>query len=517
MNKNGFKLGLLGAMISIAGCSGLSIPKDLDMPDKHEMTDELKREWGKQTPALRKVKMKDHFVIESPDALPADIAKKNIEVTFSKDATLDDLAGVLNTLGFYMVLPEDDLRSKQMMIYEYKGKFGDFLNAMSVAHDMSFSWFPGNVLMVQKEKPFILQIPQNENVAKAIEENITSLGAKEVKASIQAGTINYKASERDQRRILDMIERMGLNAAVVSMQVAIVNVSLDRERNTGFDWGSLKAGIGAQDLGVSEDSSGVVVDPAAIAGGLAGGTTGVGVGTGAGTGTGTGTGNSTAEALGSNLKDMAAFFGLTKDGVALNLAKGDFSFMSAFRMLSTYGETKTAQSVLMDSLSGEEVTLKSGQKVPYIDSVGMNTTSASTGVAGTTNSLGSTEISEVEIGLELKLTPFYDNRSQTVTIGVDLSLSSLLRYVELSAGNQLGSVSRPLTQEQAFTDLVRVKAGESIIIGGLTYDSYNDNRNNLNFLENTESASQAKKASRTAMFILMRPTVTVFESERGPH
>lgn len=506
MNTTGFKLGLLGAMISLAGCSGLSIPKDMDIPNKNEMTDEYKKDWGKQTPALRKVKMKDNFVIESPDALPADIAKKQIEVTFSKDSTLDDLAGVLNTLGFYMVVPEDDLRSKNMVIYEYKGSFGNFLNAMSVAHDLSFSWFPGNVLIVQKEKPFILQIPQNENVAKAIEENIVSLGAKDVKASIQAGTINYKASERDQRRIVDMIERMGLNAAVVSMQVAIVNVSLDRERNTGFDWGSLKAGIGAQDLGVTEEDT-AIVDPVAAAAAAAAGAAGVTTGNTTG-------GTSTTESLGSNLKDMAAFFGLTKDGVALNLAKGDFSFMSAFRMLSTYGETKTAQSVLMDSLSGEEVTLKSGQKVPYIDSVGVNTASTG-GVAGSTNSLGSTEISEVEIGLELKLTPFYDNRSQTVTIGVDLSLSSLLRYVELSAGNQLGSVSRPLTQEQAFTDLVRVKAGESIIIGGLTYDSYTDNRNNLNFLENTESASQAKKVSRTAMFILMRPTVTVFESEQG--
>jgi hypothetical protein len=497
MSKTGFKLGLLGAMLSLAGCSGLSIPKDMDMPNKYVLTDDIKQAWGQQTPALRKVGMKDNFVIESPDRIPTEIANKRIEVTFSKDSTLDDLAGVLNTLGFYMVVPEDELRSKKMMIYEFKGKFGDFLNAMSVAHDLSFSWFSGNVLMVQKEKPFILQIPQNDNVAKAIEENIAALGATEVKTSVQAGTISYKASERNQRRIVDMIERMGLNAAVVSMQVAIVNVSLDRERNTGFDWGSLKAGIGAQDLGKSENESGGGVDTvnnAANALGSAAATTG----------------QSSETKLGSNLKDMAAFFGLTKDGVALNLAKGDFSFMSAFRMLSTYGETKTAQSVLMDSLSGEEVTLKSGQKVPYIDSVGVNTASST---ANNSNSLGSTEISEVEIGLELKLTPFYDNRSQTVTIGVDLSLSSLLRYVELSAGNQLGSVTRPLTQEQAFTDLVRVKAGESIIIGGLTYDSYTDSRNNLNFLENTDSASQAKKISRTAMFILMRPTVTVFESQ----
>jgi hypothetical protein len=498
MKKSGFKLGLLATLVTLSGCSGLSIPNDLVLPSKSEITDDIRAQWNTETPALRRISMKDNFIIESPDRIPDEVANKKIEVTFSKDSSLDDLAGVLNGLGFYMVVPEDELRANKMAIYEFKGTFGQFMNAMSVAHNLSFSWMPGNIIMVQKEKPYILQIPQNENVAKAIAENITALGAKEVKPSVQAGTIHYKSSEQDQRRIIEMVERMGLNAAVVSMQVAIINVTLDRERNTGFDWGSLKVGIGAQDLGANSDASQIIpgaTDPV----------TGITI-------PGTSTESATPE-LGKNLKDMASFLGLTKEGIALNLAKGDFNFLSAYRMLSTYGEAKTTQSVLMDSLSGEEVTIKSGQKIPYIESVGIN--SASNNGAANGNSLGSTEISEIDIGLELKLTPFYDNRAQTVTIDVDLSLSTLLRYVELSAGNQLGSVSRPLTQEHAFTDMVRVRAGESVIIGGLTYDSINDNRSNLTFLENTDSASQAKKVSRTAMFILMRPTVTVFEGKGG--
>lgn len=492
-NYKSLKLAILAAALGIAGCSGLDIPQDVELPSKEEMADGLKQQWTTTTPAIREVRMKRSFVIDSPERIPDSIAKKRVQVTFSKDSTLDDLSSVLNPLGFYMVVPNEELRKKSMVIYEYEGTFGDFMNALSFAHDLSFSWLPGNVMMVQEDKPYILQIPQNENVSKAIQENITALGAKDAKVSVQAGTIHYRASENNQRKIVEMVKSMGLNAAVVSMQVAIVNVTLDRERNTGFDWGSLKVGIGAQDLANTEEETATLP------------TTGTDT-------TGTPTSSTEEKAtLGSNLKDMAAYMGLTKEGIALNLAKGDFNFMSAFRMLSTYGEARTAQSVLMDSLSGEEVTLKSGQKVPYIESVGVN----SSNNVNSANSLGSTDISEVDIGLELKLTPFYDHRSQTVTIGVDLSLSSLLRYVELSAGNQLGSVSRPLTQEQAFTDLVRVRAGESLIIGGLTYDSINDNRSNLTFLEKTDTASQAKKISRTAMFILMRPTVTVFESSEA--
>lgn len=491
MKKSAIYAAIAASVITLSGCSGLQIPDNVSLPTQAEISEEVEQQWANTTPAIRTVKLDKGFVIHSPDRIPEDIANKRIEVVFSKHATLDDLSSVLSPLGFYMIVPNEEIRKKNIVIYDFKGRFGDFMGAVSMAHDLSFSWLPGNVMMIEEDKPYTLQIPQNENVSKAIEENITALGAKDAKVSVQAGTIHYRASEAKQRQIVNMIESMGLNAAVVSMQVAIVNVTLDRERNTGFDWGSLKVGIGAQDLEPKDESPAFVgtnPDGTPIAAPVSG---------------------EDEVSLGSNLRDLATFVGLTKEGVAINMAKGDFNFMSAFRMLSTYGEAKTSQSVLMDSLSGEEVAIKSGQKIPYIESVGVNSGNS---FGNNNNSLGSTDISEVDIGLELKLTPFYDNRSQTVTIGVDLSLSSLLRYVELSAGNQLGSVSRPLTQEQAFTDLVRVKAGESLIIGGLTYDSVNDNRSNLNFLENTKTASQAKKISRTAMFILLRPTVTVFES-----
>lgn len=480
------KLLALLSIIGITGCTGLNVPNNKTIPDKNEMVSELADQWSVQTPAMRKVKMKHGFIIDSPSKIPAEIANKRIEVEFSKRSTFDDFSGVLNTLGFYLSTPDETILSKPIVIYEYKGKFGDYLRSLALTHDLTFSYLPGNVILVEKERPYILQIPQHAGIADAIKENIEGMGAVGVKASVNAGAIHYKATERNQYRIMEMVKNMGLNAAVVSMQVAVVNVSLDRERNTGFDWGSLKLGLGAQDLDPPKQEA---------------------VNANYGLPANSTTDEKEIPPRGSNLKDMASFLGLSNQGLALNLAKGDFTFLSAFRMLSTYGETKTAQSVLMDSLSGTEVSIKSGQKIPYIESIGVNTSSSTSNA----NSLGSTEISEVDIGLELKLTPFFDNRSETVTIGVDLSLSSLLSYVKLSAGNQLGEISRPLTQEQAFTDLVRVKAGESIIIGGLTYDSVNDSRANLNFLEDTKTASQGLKVSRTAMFILMRPTVTVFE------
>jgi type II secretory pathway component GspD/PulD (secretin) len=369
--------------------------------------------------------------------------------------------------------------------------------------------------MVTESKPYILQIPQNESVAKAIDENITALGAKDVKTSVQAGTIQYTANQQNQQRIAKMIEKMGVNASLVSMQVAVLNTAIDRELNQGFDWSSLKAGIGA--LGLAN------VDPASSTSnnGSNNGSNGSNSVLGTGTGTGTGTTDGTTTTIKGRTSGL--YMGLGKDGLAVNVSTGNFNFLSAFNLLSTYGETKTTQSVSMDTISGEEVAIKSGQKVPYIDSIGVNSSNGNnnnnsgSNNNGNINSLGSTNVKEVDIGLELKLKPYFDDRSKLVSINVDLKLSSLLRFVELSAGNQIGTLSRPQTQEQSFTDNVKVRAGESLIIGGLMYDQLTDNRSNLAVLDNYDTASKERKISRTAMFILIRPTVTVFSAKGAIH
>lgn len=504
--KHRYIFAALAVAMALSGCSGHNMPKNTTLPTKEEQTDKIKEGWSAETPALRTVVLDHGFMIESPQSIPTDIAKKKVEVMFSKDSTLDDLGAVLSDLGFFLVVPDESLRSKKIVIFNYKGQFGDFLNAISIAHGLSFSWLPGNILMVTESKPYIVQIPQNESVAKAIEENITSLGATDVKTSVQAGTIQYRANQQNQSRIESMVRKMGINASLVSMQVAVINTAIDSERNTGFDWSSLKAGIGALGLASTEEGNTV------SGGSNSSNNSNNSNNSNSGSNTDTSSGTDTATAVG---RTSGLYAGLSSKGLEVNFAAGDFNFLSAFNLLSTYGETKTTQSVSMDTISGEEVSIKSGQKIPYIESIGVN--SNNNGYSNSNNSLGSTDVKDVDIGLELKLKPYYDNRSKLVSISVDLTLSSLLRMVELSAGNQIGTLTRPQTQEQSFTDNVKVRAGESIIIGGLMYDQLSDNRSNIALLDDYDTASKSKKATRTAMFILIRPTVTVFAGKGQDH
>jgi hypothetical protein len=57
---------------------------------------------------------------------------------------------------------------------------------------------------------------------------------------------------------------------------------------------------------------------------------------------------------------------------------------------------------------------------------------------------------------------------------------------------------------------MKLKAGESSIIGGVTYEQVSDNRNSISYIETSKIASQNQKTSKNAVFIMLRPTVTMF-------
>jgi type II secretory pathway component GspD/PulD (secretin) len=85
----------------------------------------------------------------------------------------------------------------------------------------------------------------------------------------------------------------------------------------------------------------------------------------------------------------------------------------------------------------------------------------------------------------------------------------------LSGGNQLGTITQPRTQRQAFNNTIRVPVGETVILGGVTYESISDNRNTLSFMDDKETASQNKNISSNSLFVVIRPTVILYKNIKG--
>lgn len=501
---------MLGVTV-LTGCAGSKMPDDGQLlKSREELSKPLTEEWRSSEPAIRYYKVEDALVVEEPNQVPASVRNKDVETVLVPDGTVLDLAVSLQELGIFTIIPEDELKDKKLLLFAFKGKLGDYLDAISAAYNISFNWKKGNVLAIENASDYILKVPQDESLVEEIKGSLQSYGAEDVHYSLQASTVSYKASSKEHARIVGYIDKLSLNASVISLQASVVTVTLNEEKNKGFDWSSLEVLSGNPAVNDvynsfsnsnSNSNSNVNFNNGSNTDGDI-----IGDGT-VNNNTDNSSSTDSSSLPGTNLRDIIALAGVTAGSANLGLAKGDIYFNAALNFLSTYGNTETRQSVLMKTLSGKETGIKSADAVPYIDDVGSRGSQN-----GYTNNFGfgSTNVETVDVGLELTLKPYYDYATEIVTIDLSLKLSTLLGFTELSAGNQVGNITYPRVQKQEFDDIIKLRAGEPVIVGGITFDSFSDNRSNPYFLNDFETASQNRTISRNAMFILLRPTVTLF-------
>lgn len=496
---------IIASILGLSGCTGLSIPQDTDLREKELLQPAIDK-FESSEPAIIKRKTKPIKVIQPTD-IPQEILNKKIEISLSGEAKIADLPNLLEEFGIYLVATEDVDLDKTIYLNNFKGTVEDLFQIIGSINNLSFNYQRNNIISIDLTSDYVIDIPQNADIISEMETAITPLGAQDIQSSIVGGTIMYKATYLANQKIEKYVTRFSKNASVIGLQVAVMTVQLDKDSEKGFDWSKLNASIGNSNILKSETDTST---------GTTGGVTG---GTGTGTGTGTAADTSAADALkgstyGTSLKNLQTLGAFTGTASTLRALNGTFDITAVINYLSTYGQTKTNQSVSMKTLSGKEVTLKSVQTIPYVS--GINNTSGYGGSSnGSSNGYGGgvssgTETDEIEIGLTLDMTPYYDSDSGIVTVELELELSSLIAFIELSAGNQIGKLTQPQTQEQNFTNFMKLKAGESSIIGGVTYEQVSDNRNSISYLETSKIASQNQKVSKNAVFIMLRPTVTMF-------
>lgn len=493
---------IIASILGLSGCTGLSIPQDTDLKERELIQPALDK-FHASEPAIIKRRSKPIKIVQ-PNDIPDEIMAKHVQISLSNDAKVADLPSVLEEYGIYLIATENVDLEKSIYINNFKGSVEDLFQIIGSIYNISFNYERNNIISIDTTSEYVIDIPQNSDIISELETAISPLGAQDIQSSLVGGTIMYKATYSANQKIEKYVKRFSKNASVIGLQVAVITVQLDKESEKGFDWSKLNASIGNSDIApVAETSTGT-------------GTTGTGTTTGSGTtGTGTTTGTDTGTTapkgsdFGTNLKDLQTLGQLTGTAATLRALNGTFDITAVINYLSTYGQTKTNQSVSMKTLSGKEVTLKSVQTIPYVSGINNSYNGSSNGSTNSGVSSG-TETDEVEIGLTLDMTPYYDSDSGMVSVELELELSSLIAFLELSAGDQIGKLTQPQTQEQNFTNFMKLKAGESSIIGGITYEQLSDNRNSVSYIETSKIASQNQKLTKNAVFIMLRPTVTMF-------
>jgi type II secretory pathway component GspD/PulD (secretin) len=506
----------LALMIAAALTGCASFPDGYDKPlAASDLAAEKRDDWG-TVPAVTFVQSNAGLAVRKYNEIPAAVRAKRVALSFKSGAqvTLGDMLFALNAQGMRVVsrLSADTLKEAYPVI-AFDGTLGDVLGDMGSNYNVAVEYRDNTVFVVESNR-FAASLPQNKDFLEAVAKNLEKMGTTNVRADIMSGKVYYNAKPDVGQDVEEYLNSIAKNAAMVSLQVAVLTVTMNREVNIGFDWAKFAVLRGS---GAMTSQLGSIFNN----GTGTGTTTGTGTGLTAGTGTGTtmttpsttaadgtvtpGT-TTTAGGVVANVAKLVtgSLLGYSgSEGFGAKFANNAFSLNAALKALSTYGNARTEQNVIMSTISGLTVKINSGDDIPYTKSVGSATASG-----GATTGSAQTDI--IKSGLELEVTPHFDSSDGTLTSQVKVKMSTLVAFKELSAGLNLGTMSQPQMKNLGFENFGRLNAGETFVVGGITYDQLSNNYTNFPGMEKMALGSKAQKVERNAIYIVVRPTVVIY-------
>lgn len=364
----------------------------------------------------------------------------------------------------------------------FRGTVGELMRQLENGGNIAV-WYQ-NGLVVGKTRRYSVSLIQQKDIIQSVVNELKKLGANNVVGSVGAGQVFYSSPPRTNNEIIEpYLKRMSGNTSEVTLQLALVTVQMSRSAERGFDWSAFNFGLG----------SNVTVGPNS---GVTDGTAVDGTTVSADTGLASGAFTINNSAFNANLGDA---FGINR---ALSVA-------GAINFLSTIGNTTVAQNVELRTLSGSPVILRSGDDIPFVSGVGSTINNSLAGGA-----LGSSQTSRLGTGLTLNVDPRYDHTSGIVTMDIGLKLVDLVEFIELNAGDQLGTLTQPSTREQGVNSIIRIPAGQTSILGGIRREVTSENRTGPFGLFGI--GSKAKDTDVFWLFAIVRPVVTVYETSDSP-
>ena len=420
--------------------------------------------------------------IDAP--LGADFAAVPLNLQFRRGATLAELVEVLGALEIPVIVDLDegmaDALAEPLPFTAFRGTFGELSASLRRASAILITERGGSVHLGTLAR-YTIDLPQNTDIIAAIATEIEALGGSGVVQSLTAGQISYQArADVNDRVIRPYLERVANNLSMVTMQIAVVSIRINDETNQGFDWNRFRLGV-QSGAGALDDLP--FADPE----------------------TGAARSGDTFDLTG-----IGAAVAQTNDGTLFGKAL-TYTVGGALNFLSSFGQASINQNVEVRTIAGKMVRVRSGETVPYVTGV----SSTSTGDGGT---VGSVETSTVQTGLTLDITPYFDAGSGLVTFEMNIEQKQIVRFVDLSGGSQLGTFTQPLVQDQTLNDVVRIPAGQTVVVGGLQSDNVDTQRTEPAILrwlfrgrDDLQIGSRDRTTDRSAYFVIVRPAVTIFQ------
>jgi len=186
----------------------------------------------------------------------------------------------------------------------------------------------------------------------------------------------------------------------------------------------------------------------------------------------------------------------------VGIVDGNRDFDLLVNFLQTLGKTKILASPSISVINNQEAKIHIGERRAYV------TTTTTT---GTTTTTVSEEVTYVDVGVRLSVTPTI-NEDGYVTMKVKPEISSVIDTVVSSSDNEI-----PIIDTNTAETTVIAKNGSTIIIGGLGREEQTEDTEQVPFLGNIPVLgflfrNTTKKTEHVELVIMLTPVI--FEGDR---
>ena len=177
---------------------------------------------------------------------------------------------------------------------------------------------------------------------------------------------------------------------------------------------------------------------------------------------------------------------LTMNDLA-NLNSKNFSLTvgtAQAEMLLTDTDTQILQNPRLRASDGQKAAMKIGERIPYAT----GSFSAPTG-SSAANPYVNTQFQYFDIGVNMEITP-------TIHYNGDVSLKVKVEITSQNGTTTISGVDEPIIGQQSVEEMIRLKQGESNILGGLLQDRNNRSASGTPDLENSLSRNTCSAPRR---------------------
>ena len=451
----------------LSSCAQVSVPDARNVKIPSPVTAEERREAVNERPDSVM-----YLPLGADVLVPERIAGETLpdDVVGPFELRSETLAGALQLIladyDVSIAFETEEGLNRKVTVANLKGKLNSVVNRVCGLADLYCS-YEDDALIIKDRQTFTVTLPPlagADGGGQFINDVITGLNAVlgEGASSVSDPTtrsIIYTATQRTSKLAENYFQRLRANTAMIVFETYIWEVSLDSGNSTGIDWSQIDA-FGKFNTSINFNGS-IAADftnPVSI-------------------------GLPTTQALGASPSKLVEF-------------------------LSRFGAVKTISQPQITVLSGSEAELRVADTENYVSEV--------TSTISGDNTTTSVSTDSVDSGFTLSIDSSWDKSTVYANVNINLTNVDEIEDFTFSDSGDDGTdtiIQLPQTSERELTTQIRVRPGDSVLIGGLVREVDNFSSRGPGFMEPILPDSRTASTANLELVILLRPRVIVYTEQ----